>query len=117
MSSFIADNSSSKGRTVRLALVSVSIFAGIPVGLIGGAWLYNHGGYVWVYGANVALVGLTFLLYVARLWNFEESVVKRRREKIAKGENVVSFRGICIHWRRIILETAAAASFSILLSP
>ena len=87
--SFVSDNSTPEFRTVRLAMMGFAFYVGVPLGIVGGAWLYEEGGYRCIYANKFLLIGIVFLLYIVRLWNFEENVVKKRKDKIARGEHVV----------------------------
>ena len=54
-----------------------------------GSLLFDTGGYSLVFGVK-ALTHLLALIYVLlRLWNFEENVIKLKKERIANGEVIV----------------------------
>lgn len=84
--SFISDNSSPEFRTVRLAFVAITWHLGNPIANALGGFLFSQGGYVCVFATKLTLLAITMLLFVVRLWNFEENVTRRRKEMVAKGE-------------------------------
>lgn len=86
---FTADNSPPEYRTLRLA--TMNFFRGLasPIATQLGAWLYAQGGYVCVYGTALLIMTLGVLMGFARLWNFEEKITIRRRERRERGEEQV----------------------------
>merc|ERR1719317_657747 len=73
--SFIADNSSDKQRTIRLAILSFTWHMTQPAGGPIGAWLLESGGYVCVFSASLLIMGFSFLYMILRLWNFQEKLI------------------------------------------
>ena len=89
--SFIADNSKPGTQTLRLAIFTFFWNLAGPVATILGSVLFTEGGYVTVYATRLGLNMLGYLLFIARLWNFEEKIVTRRKEAEAKaGAKVVN---------------------------
>ena len=88
--SFIADNSTPETRMLRLAVKSFSHYIGSPIGIPLGSVLYSTGGYTLVFAVK-AVMNIVALAYVLlRLWNFEENVIRMKKQRIADGEDVVS---------------------------
>eukprot|EP00090_Calanus_glacialis_P013647 TRINITY_DN22303_c0_g1_i1.p1 TRINITY_DN22303_c0_g1~~TRINITY_DN22303_c0_g1_i1.p1 ORF type:complete len:512 (+),score=57.94 TRINITY_DN22303_c0_g1_i1:1-1536(+) len=79
--SFIADNSTDKQRTIRLAILSFTWHVTQPAGGPIGAWLLDSGGYVCVFSASLVVMGLSFLYMLLRLWNFQEK--KKEKENLS----------------------------------
>ena len=82
--SFAADNSSPEWRTFRVTLFSMGHFLSLPIATPMGKWLYGLGDYQLVYSVKLGLLVLALTALILRLWNFEEAVVVRNREKLSK---------------------------------
>ena len=82
--SFIADNSKPGTQTYRLAIFTFFWNLSGPISTILGSVIFSEGGYVAVYATRLGLNILGYLLFIARLWNFEEKIVTRRKEAEAK---------------------------------
>ncbi|XP_063592173.1 proton-coupled folate transporter-like [Penaeus indicus] len=59
--SYIADHSSGEARTLRLTVMSAVWQLGGPAGTALAAWLFDVGGYAWVFGLSLALYVLCLL--------------------------------------------------------
>ncbi|ROT85668.1 hypothetical protein C7M84_009380 [Penaeus vannamei] len=59
--SYIADHSSGESRTLRLTVMSAIWQLGGPAGTALAAWLFDVGGYAWVFGLSLALYVLCLL--------------------------------------------------------
>ena len=70
----------------------------VPVSAPLGAWLFNSGGYVWVFGASLFAISLSYIYMVLRLWNFQEKL---------KAKGSLSFYSM-IHPRHV-LESCSAS--------
>lgn len=90
--SFIADNSKPSERTFRLSLAGFCWGFATPIGTLLGAILFSDGGYKCVYAARFVTILLNFILFMLRLWNFEEKGVQLRRESAFRGDAIVSKR-------------------------
>ena len=77
--SFIADNSGPRERMIMLAVLGIVWDLSYTVSLPLGAWLYNSGGYICVFGVSLGLYLLACLLALVRLWGFKE---KRNSEDL-----------------------------------
>ncbi|XP_047494996.1 proton-coupled folate transporter-like [Penaeus chinensis] len=66
--SYIADHSSGEARTLRMTVMSAVWQLGGPAGTALAAWLFDVGGYAWVFGLSLALYVLCLLytLFVVR---------------------------------------------------
>ena len=80
--SFAADNSSPKWRTFRVTLFSLGHFVSLPIGTPLGKWLYSVGDYELVYAVKLGLLVVALVCLIMRLWNFQESVVVRNRDRL-----------------------------------
>jgi len=70
----IADNSESRSRTIRLAMVDYTNQLINPISGLIGAWLFTTGGYVLVFSVGLVFDVLALIAGFARLWNLEEKL-------------------------------------------
>ncbi|XP_059091356.1 proton-coupled folate transporter-like [Tigriopus californicus] len=84
--SFIADNTKPSDRTFRLSLAGFCWGFANPIGTLLGAIMFSQGGYKCVYAARFVAILSTCILFILRLWKFEENVVRLRKEAILLGD-------------------------------
>lgn len=68
-SAYIGEESGQRSRTTRLSLLNITMFVCIPVGHAVGMYLFNHGGYVLVFGAEFLISSLSVLYILVRIKN------------------------------------------------
>ena len=59
---------------IRIAAIAIMMDWAYTLSLPLGAWLFNSGSYVCVFGTSLLLVLLSCLLAAARLWGFKEKI-------------------------------------------
>ncbi|XP_063874795.1 proton-coupled folate transporter-like [Scylla paramamosain] len=64
---YVSEDSGDWGRTTRLSLAGMALFAALPFGNVLGAALFSHGGYVAVFGMEFITNLLAFIYIVIRL--------------------------------------------------
>ena len=72
--SFIADNSTTRSRTMRLGFISLAWHTAKPIATPLGAWVFKEGGYLYVFGIATALLFTGWTYIILRLWNFKEKI-------------------------------------------
>ena len=77
--SFIADNSTKRQMTIRLAVLSFCWHFSKPISLPLGAWLFNSGGYECVMGTSLLLNIIASFLGLFRLWGFKENLGSKKK--------------------------------------
>ena len=87
--SFVAENSGSRERMIMLAVLGIVWDVSYTVSLPLGAWLYNSGGYICVFGVALGLYLLASLLALVRLWGFKEKI--NSEELTLKGTETVKY--------------------------
>ena len=83
---------------MRMAILSFSYHMTVPISAPVGAWLYNFGGYVCVFGASLGVISIAYIYMLLRLWNFEEKIK-------AKGNS--SFTSL-VHPRHVLDSVSAS---------
>ena len=66
----------SRERLIRLAVLGMMWDWSYTISLPLGAWLFNSGSYVCVFGTSLLLNLLSCLLAATRLWGFKEKINK-----------------------------------------
>ena len=59
---------------MRMAILSFSYHMTVPISAPVGAWIYDAGGYVSVFGASLGVISVAYIYMLLRLWNFEEKI-------------------------------------------
>ncbi|XP_071529489.1 LOW QUALITY PROTEIN: proton-coupled folate transporter-like [Panulirus ornatus] len=100
---YIADKSSSQSRTLRLTVMTAIWKLGGPGGTVLGAWLYDVGGYLWVFGLSclICIICLTYTAIVVK-----EKVQPAQEDPSVKAlspwnpRNVIDLFRVCFKKRR-----------------
>lgn len=100
---YIVDVSGIKSRTLRLILVNLSMNIEIPAGVLFDAWVYNIGGFVWVFSVSlcISIIALVFSAVTVRNKKLqgdsnktplktEEFVAPKERDRFNKCSKVAS---------------------------
>lgn len=66
---YVSENSGLRGRTARLSIVGMMMYATLPLGNVLGATLFSHGGYIVVFGTEFIVNFIAFVYVVIRLRN------------------------------------------------
>ena len=62
---------------IRIAVLAIMMDWAYTISLPLGAWLFNSGSYVCVFGSSLLLYILSCLLAFLSLWGFEEKINRR----------------------------------------
>ena len=79
-----------RDRYFRIAIVGYMWELGAFVGLPLGAWLFNTGGYILVFGMGFAIYLIACILGLNTLWGFKEKLNRDQKSLPLAGSHIVN---------------------------
>ncbi|XP_037789942.1 proton-coupled folate transporter-like [Penaeus monodon] len=114
--SYIADHSSGEARTLRLTVMSAVWQLGGPAGTALAAWLFDVGGYVWVFGLSLALYVLCLLYTLLVVRDRARGPAEGRPQAQARGGGPCDARNILDLFRACFRRRPARGRLHLLLT-